>query len=44
VLGFVRAGLTDQEVAARLQLSVRTVEHHVAAVLRKTASSSRRDL
>jgi DNA-binding CsgD family transcriptional regulator len=40
----LRAGLTDAEIAARLHLSVRTVGHHVSAVLRKTGARSRRDL
>ena len=44
VLGWLRAGLTDAEIAAKLQLSVKTVGHHVSAVLRKTGSRSRRDL
>ncbi|SOD70430.1 predicted ATPase [Jatrophihabitans sp. GAS493] len=44
VLGWVRRGYTDAEIAARLQLSVKTVGHHVSAVLRKTGSRSRRDL
>ncbi len=44
VLGLLRAGDTDAEIAARLHLSTRTVEHHVSAVLRKTGVRSRRDL
>ncbi|WP_456846082.1 LuxR C-terminal-related transcriptional regulator, partial [Cellulomonas sp. P5_C6] len=44
VLGLVRSGRSDQEIAGRLQLSVRTVEHHVAAVLRKTGARNRREL
>jgi DNA-binding CsgD family transcriptional regulator len=35
VLDLVAAGLTNREIAARLHLSVRTVGHHVAAILRK---------
>jgi DNA-binding NarL/FixJ family response regulator len=46
--GEVRAwlleGHTDAEIAAGLHLSVRTVEHHVAAVLRKLQLDSRRAL
>ena len=44
VLGWLRAGLTDVEIAARLHLSAKTVGHHVSAVLRKTGSRSRREL
>jgi DNA-binding CsgD family transcriptional regulator/tetratricopeptide (TPR) repeat protein len=44
VLGWLRAGLTDAEIAARLHLSTKTVGHHVSAVLRKTGSRSRREL
>jgi DNA-binding CsgD family transcriptional regulator len=44
VLALVRSGDTDAEIAARLHLSTRTVEHHVSAVLRKTGARSRRDL
>ncbi|MFG2819577.1 ATP-binding protein [Kitasatospora sp. NPDC048365] len=35
VLGLLRHGATNRDVAAALSLSQRTVEHHVAAVLRK---------
>ena len=44
VLALVRSGDTDSEIAARLHLSTRTVEHHVSAVLRKTGARTRRDL
>jgi DNA-binding CsgD family transcriptional regulator/tetratricopeptide (TPR) repeat protein len=44
VLGLLRSGDTDAQIAARLHLSTRTVEHHVSAVLRKTGARSRRDL
>jgi DNA-binding NarL/FixJ family response regulator len=37
-------GLTDREIAARLVLSVRTVESHLASVYRKLGISSRLDL
>lgn len=43
VLGLLAAGLTDAEVAARLSLSVKTVGHHVSAVLAKLGVTSRRD-
>jgi DNA-binding CsgD family transcriptional regulator/tetratricopeptide (TPR) repeat protein len=44
VLGWLRSGSTDAEIAARLHLSAKTVGHHVSAVLRKTGSRSRREL
>ena len=44
VLELVREGLTNAEIAARLVVSVRTVDHHVAAVLAKLGVASRRDV
>jgi DNA-binding CsgD family transcriptional regulator/tetratricopeptide (TPR) repeat protein len=44
VLGWLVRGATDAEIADHLHLSTRTVEHHVAAVLRKKGASSRRVL
>jgi DNA-binding CsgD family transcriptional regulator len=41
VLGLLREGLTDREIAARLVVSPKTVEKHVAAVLRKTGTTRR---
>lgn len=43
VLALLGDGLTNAEVAERLVVSVRTVEHHVAAVLAKLGVHSRRD-
>jgi DNA-binding NarL/FixJ family response regulator len=44
ILDWLSRGHTNQQIAARLHLSVRTVEHHVAAILRKKRSANRRDL
>lgn len=41
VLELLASGLTDREVAARLEISRKTVEKHVGAVLRKTDAPSR---
>jgi DNA-binding NarL/FixJ family response regulator len=43
VLRLVADGLTNQEIAARLFVSDKTVEHHVSRVLGKLRVSSRRD-
>jgi DNA-binding CsgD family transcriptional regulator len=44
VLGLVVDGLTNAEVARRLHLSVRTVDHHVANLLAKTGAANRAGL
>ncbi|WP_250036323.1 LuxR C-terminal-related transcriptional regulator [Paractinoplanes maris] len=41
VLALLREGLTDREIAARLVVSPKTIEKHVAAVLRKTGTTRR---
>jgi DNA-binding CsgD family transcriptional regulator/tetratricopeptide (TPR) repeat protein len=43
VLGLVRDNLTNEQIADRLVISVKTVDHHVSAVLGKLGVSSRRD-
>ena len=42
VLDLLSDGLTNAEIAARLVLSVRTVDHHVAAIFDKLGVSTRR--
>jgi len=43
ILRLLGEGLTNAEIAHRLVLSVRTVDHHVSAVLQKLGITSRRD-
>ena len=41
VCALLRGGLRNAEIAKRLHLAPRTVEHHVAAILSKTGASTR---
>ena len=43
VLALIAEGLTNAEIADRLVVSQRTAEHHVAAVLAKLGTATRRD-
>jgi DNA-binding CsgD family transcriptional regulator len=43
ILRLLAGGRTNAEIAARLVVSVRTVDHHVSAVLQKLGVTSRRD-
>jgi DNA-binding CsgD family transcriptional regulator len=43
VLELLRDNLTNEQIAERLVISVKTVDHHVSAVLAKLGVSSRRD-
>jgi DNA-binding CsgD family transcriptional regulator/tetratricopeptide (TPR) repeat protein len=43
ILQLLGQGLTNAEIAARLVVSVRTVDHHVSAVLQKLNITSRRE-
>ena len=44
ILDLVGAHLTNAEIAAKLFISVRTVESHVSSLLRKLRAEDRREL
>jgi len=44
VRGLLEQGLSDRAIATKLSISIKTVEKHVGAVLRKTATRSRAEL
>jgi len=41
VLAFVAEGMRNRDIAERLVVSVRTVDHHVSAIMRKMRAGSR---
>jgi DNA-binding NarL/FixJ family response regulator len=41
VLELVAAGLTNQEIAEKLEISKRTVDNHISNILTKTATDNR---
>ena len=43
ILGLLAEGRTNAEIAERLVVSVRTVDHHVSAVLQKLGLTGRRE-
>ena len=43
ILRLVATGLSNAEIARRLVVSPRTVDHHVAAILQKLGVHTRRD-
>jgi DNA-binding CsgD family transcriptional regulator len=41
VIELVTAGLTNQEISQRLEISKRTVDNHISNILNKTATENR---
>ena len=41
IVELVAAGLTNQEISTRLEISKRTVDNHISNVLTKTATGNR---
>ena len=41
IIDLVAAGLTNQEIAEKLEISKRTVDNHISNVLTKTATENR---
>lgn len=41
VIELVVSGLTNQEIAAKLEISKRTVDNHISNILNKTATENR---
>ena len=41
ILELVAAGLTNQEIAEKLEISKRTVDNHISNILTKTATGNR---
>ena len=41
IIDLVAAGLTNQEIAAKLEISKRTVDNHISNILTKTETANR---
>ena len=41
IIDLVAAGLTNQEIAAKLEISKRTVDNHISNILTKTKTNNR---
>ncbi|MBE8969599.1 MULTISPECIES: photosynthetic electron transport-dependent transcriptional regulator PedR [unclassified Nostoc] len=41
IIDLVAAGLTNQEIAAKLEISKRTVDNHISNILTKTETDNR---